>query len=212
MRARLDLAALSGRRLDDAVVLAFEQDAQHVADVGIVLDDEDLMHRDRHTLGSAAGSVNSKPRAAARAGGSGDRAAVRMDDRSADRQAKPDTDDGAFLNTALKLVEQALGISRRATGAVVVDGNMHRRRPRRAPSPLISVPAGVYFAALSNRFANTCTTSVASTNTSGKSARQGYVDAMGAEAAAALLQRSTDHVFERFPVAAQRDLSACRTA
>jgi len=58
--ARLDVATLRRRGLDDAIVHGLQQHAQHVADGRIVLDHEDLVHRLRHAGGARVGNVSSK--------------------------------------------------------------------------------------------------------------------------------------------------------
>ena len=138
-------------------------------------------------------------RAAARAG-----AAPRSsppcarDDRAADREAEPRADDRAFVaSPRWNLSNSARGIARRQARAVVVDHHAHESavgRPRRSGCVC---PRGVYFAALSNRLANTCTTS-AGVDVHGRQVLgQVDLDRMTPRAAFDAVQRRADQLVDR---------------
>ena len=124
-------ASISARcavvRLDDAIVLRLEQHAQHVADAGVVLDDEHLMHRvASRAPAPSIGSVNSKrapPLGTRAAHRSCRRARARSRGRSRARARRRRS--SPSLHAALKLVEQALRIAWRQARAVVVDRDAH---------------------------------------------------------------------------------------
>ncbi len=152
--------------------------------------------------GSPRGSANVKrapPSARLRAF---DRAAVRLDDRAADRQPEADAGRRAFLAAALELAGRSPPRGPRGrpgpwsstqTSTLSLD-----RAPRRSS---IGVPGGVYLAAFSSRLASTRSISTASMCTSGRSAGSATRTVRPLERRAERLQRAADHLFERLPLA-----------
>ena len=157
MCPRLDLRARGRVGLDDAIAGRLQHEPDDGADAGLVLDDQDLMHRRRHSAGSSIGSVTSN-----RAPPS-----VRFDARMSPPCARAMARQIARPRPAP--VDLALGRGRAGTCRTADPDRRpadRARRPRRSTSSMRSsaraemrtrVPAGVYFAAFSNRLAKSCT-------------------------------------------------------
>ena len=88
-----------------------------------------------------------------------DRAAVRLDDRLADREAEPDAALRALRRAAVELLEDALLLARPAARALVGDRDDDARRGSPRAEIETVVPAGVYFDRVLEQVASTCSIS-----------------------------------------------------
>jgi hypothetical protein len=95
-------------------------------------------------------------------------AAMQRHDRAADGKAQADAAGRALGGAAMEFRKQLSGIPGGRPGP---ESSIERRSssPKRSARRTTVVPGGVYLAAFSSRLANTCSMSVASTRTSGRS-------------------------------------------
>ncbi len=125
--------------------------------------------RDHHRRRLAARQRDREARAAAVARAAFDRAAVRLDDRAADRQPRGRRLRRRFFLAALELAEDRLLAAAGRPGPWSSSQTSIVSLVARAPMS-IAAPLGVYLAAFSSRLASTRSNRLASMRTSGRSA------------------------------------------
>ena len=104
------------------------------------------------------------------------------------------------LLARIELLEDARFAARREPGSAVGDLD-HQSVARTRGGRSTGLPAGVYFAAFSSRFTNSCSSRIASTDTSGRSAGSSVLHGPAGELRLQPRQRRADHLLERDPLA-----------